>query len=252
MKISGKQSRRGGFSLVELLVVIGIIAVLIAILLPQLTRARASAESVKCKANLRQIGTFLLLYSEANRGFLYPVGGIDGSGQYTTLGAQLPPHLRWPVYAFPKMTVPTDPSLPEYSDPARWRPEIMVCPGDFEPGAGHSYLLNKHLIENPQQRIKYSSRIPDGRSPSDVVVIGEKKTLAEDYYMEGPPRLPDGTYDPNDDGEFGRVVEQYRHGKKLGSNYLRLDWSVDIAPPNAIKGALDPWQVVKTTQPVGP
>jgi prepilin-type N-terminal cleavage/methylation domain-containing protein/prepilin-type processing-associated H-X9-DG protein len=63
-----------GFTLVEVLVVIGIIAVLIAVLLPALMKARRQASAVACASNLRQLGLAFRMYAEANRGYLPPVG----------------------------------------------------------------------------------------------------------------------------------------------------------------------------------
>jgi len=68
-------SHRRGFSLVELIVVIGTIAVLLGLLAPVLTVARESARAVRCGSQLRQIGQAIFGYAASNRGLTPPWGG---------------------------------------------------------------------------------------------------------------------------------------------------------------------------------
>src|SRR5688572_14143134 len=64
--------RRPAFTLVELLVVIGIIAVLISLLMPALGKARETARRVNCMSNMRQLSTAWVAYAQANKGHIVP------------------------------------------------------------------------------------------------------------------------------------------------------------------------------------
>src|SRR3954471_21821083 len=81
-KPTGSDGRfRGAFTLVELLVVIGIIAILIAILLPSLNKAREAAKRTACASNLRQVVMQMLHYANANN-MQIPMGCRSDSYQF--------------------------------------------------------------------------------------------------------------------------------------------------------------------------
>jgi prepilin-type N-terminal cleavage/methylation domain-containing protein/prepilin-type processing-associated H-X9-DG protein len=102
-----RTSASNAFTLVELLVVIGIIALLISVLLPALNRARESARSVKCLSNLRQLSQATIMFSQENQGYMPAAGGssvlivdpTSGTGQKlraaTTAEAAVTPAYDW-------------------------------------------------------------------------------------------------------------------------------------------------------------
>src|SRR5262249_18038255 len=89
MHESSRSSRRG-FTLVELLVVIGIIAVLIGFLLPMLVRAREQSKAVVCQSNLRQIYLATLLYAHDNDDLFPAFNTIGGYGFRRAPGDRTP------------------------------------------------------------------------------------------------------------------------------------------------------------------
>jgi prepilin-type N-terminal cleavage/methylation domain-containing protein len=111
--------RSKGFTLVELLVVIGIVAILIALLMPSLQKARDAADRVRCTSNLRQLATYLHIYVNDNQGYFPPAPRVPPLNQWWAAdpGGWIPMlgryagysknWISWPVSGTPYLSVPT-------------------------------------------------------------------------------------------------------------------------------------------------
>ncbi|HET6387375.1 MAG TPA: prepilin-type N-terminal cleavage/methylation domain-containing protein [Armatimonadota bacterium] len=119
--MAGANSRKQGFTLIEILVVITIISILAAILLPVFSAVRARARSASCISNLRQIGAALSIYQQDYDGF-YPFA--------INPAVRLHPD-RWSDDPEFESIVP---NLPEFHDvlyPYTRSRELFRCPSDF-------------------------------------------------------------------------------------------------------------------------
>lgn len=155
---------RRGFTLVELLVVVGIIALLIAILMPALHKARRAAQTVTCQSNLRQCGIALRMYAADWRGVVV-ASYVDPGG--TIFG--------WPSFMTGYNVTKTDAGrggavyLQQGSG-------VMGCPSSYgyEMDVGH--FGNAHA--NPNRAYGYGMYV--GRTGKDTFTNGTKLTWVQD------------------------------------------------------------------------
>jgi prepilin-type N-terminal cleavage/methylation domain-containing protein/prepilin-type processing-associated H-X9-DG protein len=233
-----------GFTLVELLVVIGIIALLIGLLLPVMARAREQARTVQCASNIRQVYYGLAMYAGANRGTLpIPAGSPDS--WYT------PTQAAWfgiRYLELGRLNYEDGTLWPYISRSAMSREQLFLCPSDPEPRYPREYLY-------PWANTKYSRnfsynftcymcgsprpggpgtglRLSEIRHPADKILIVEQEMPAT---VQGSPLSSFVPNLPSEPRAGIVVLLTRRHSGKANEGFA--DGHVERVDPNMFMGS---------------
>jgi prepilin-type processing-associated H-X9-DG protein len=191
------------FTLVELLVVIGIIGLLVALLLPALARARANAEATECQSNLRQLFLAQTYYADLHK------------GRWASAAAPAHGNEGWQENLKRFLA-------PKSEDPRK----ILTCPSarDQDPLQRTTYGVNSCLIMP-----NWLARRDRKFNNSEIILMGEKSASADDWLVT------EDKYYLTPLGEDGRAWflavrhssnSAYRHQKAMRMNMLMADGHV--------------------------
>ncbi len=210
MKIKLLKKITRAFTLIELLVVIAIIAILAAMLLPALARAKESGRRIACLNNLRQLSLAAHMYADDNQGSFPPRSISD----------------RWPDKFYDNygrnkkmLLCPSEttnfPATDSYSNNV-----ADVSPRSYLINGWNDYFNDKLSAADfgDYMNGSYPSGLKENAilHPSDTVILGEKNSSQTDYYMD----LLEGA-----GNDFAGILEQERHDGKSGANYAISDGS---------------------------
>ena len=204
------------FSLVELLVVIGIIAVLVSLLLPTLGRARNAARTVQCLSNLRQLATAAYCYANANNDYL-----PSSLYSYTTATASYV--CNWDFTTITDLTTGQRRAVPGLLWQGDASAPIQQCPAfdgrsntAADPYTGYNYNTS-YLGRGAFEVIKNPLRLTQVRHPSACAMFGDGQWQnGANKYMRSP--LPS----PSDSNMTARTAgtQGFRHGGKTNVAYV--------------------------------
>lgn len=204
-KVDNSACSRSGFTLIELLLVIAIVSVLAALLLPALSRSKASAQRIKCASNLHQLAIATHLYWDDNSGkcYRYNSGSVNGGQLY------------WFGWLGPgaEGKRPFDATMGALYPYLQGRgvelcPSLHYTPGRFKfkaTGAAYGYGYNIYLSSATNQSPVSVNRI---KRPTDTALLGDaaqindfqapashsNPMLEEWYYLDTNTKYPNGHF----------------------------------------------------------
>ncbi len=231
MEMQVKENSRRGFTLIEILVVIAIIAILAAILFPVFAQAREKARQVSCSSNEKQLGLALMQYEQDNDEFMFGLKGATVAGGGTPgWASQLYPYVKSTgVYKCP-------------DDPTAAATNLM---GNGETDPPISYVCNRNLVGNSNAILA---------APASTVVLYEGQGSQTDPTNPlelgsavgnciGSPSVGTGFHAPlYATGNFpGRNMTLIPRGTvhNNGANYLAADGHVKFLMPGRLSSGID-------------